>query len=151
VFRIPKCVHICVGLWCVCALVAPLPVRAEDPPLSPSEEREIWGNLEELVIVRQERDALRQALAKSVSADQVKAVEIEKLTAMDDLNERIIAQHERLDAVRVKEIDAYKRIAAAEQQNAERAEAKAERIEKVSLVLTILGAIAFAAVSIFAK
>lgn len=124
-------------------------VRAEEPPLAPSEEREVWGYLEELVIVRQERDSLRQALGKSTETDQVLRAQIAKLTELDSLNEKIIAQYGRLDEVRVKEVDTYKRIAAAEQKNAADEKDRRERTEKVSLVLLIVEAIGFGLLAAF--
>ncbi len=119
-------------LWCAFTLLPPIPVRASDPPLTAIEEREVLAALEELILVRQERDRLREAIVKAQEQDEAKAAQIAALEKVIALKEEIVAEYVKLGKVRDEVVASYKEIAANERDARLRADARAERAEKLA-------------------
>ena len=101
--------------------------------------------LEELAVARQEIQQLRAVVAKD--AEQIAALQSEtkELRAAIQALERVTAAAERVILLQEKALGTYQKLAAAEGERADRAIARAERLEQWSWIGPLLGVIAGAA------
>ncbi len=120
----------------------PSPARAADegdPPLAPAEERAALEAVEELGAARAEIDALKAAVQKdAVLVDSLRnqIAALERLSAVQD---RMMAAADKLSAAQGRVIEAYEKMAAAERLRADRAETKAERLERWAWAGPVVG------------
>jgi len=130
----------------------PLAQSSEDKTLEfrTEEAREILQVLREYPLLKQERDSLRESLKKANAEIEKKDAIIAKQEAVISLDAQIIAKMDQMDQMRLKEVDLYRRIAAAETERRETEQKRAEKWETMATWGTVIGTALGIAVGAFA-
>ena len=124
----------------------PTPAHSEDlSALTTVEERQVLSALEELILLRQQRDALLQVQVQGSEALAAKDAQIAALTLRIQIMESIIAEYKRLADVKDQTIAAMQVIVKAEVERAARSESEVSRLRWMSILGPIGMVLAFLA------
>lgn len=105
--------------------MAALPARADEPPLSPAEEREILAVVEELPAARQEIVALKDLARKDAETIASLQTQIKALEELKAINARKEKALEELVAIKEKIAEAATKLAVSAEERRIKAEAQA--------------------------
>ncbi len=116
-----------------------LPAWADDPALTPDEERQILEAVEELKAAREEIARLRAVLTKDQETIGALQVQVRALETLVGAQDKMLTGLMKISDAQGRLIGEYRQFAALAQDRADRAEAKAERLEKWALYGTVGG------------